>query len=67
MIFEINKGSFIQYARKIFWKANISYPVIRVCAYQGVKNVSFPEKFVYILHESSMFDNNLTLVEKTLD
>ena len=32
-------------ARQIFRKTNISYPLtrIRTCAYQGVRNVSFPE------------------------
>ena len=33
--------------RKIFRKTNISYPLIRtcMCAYQGVRNVSFSENF----------------------
>ena len=36
-------GLFIYYVRKIFWKINISYPLIRtgLCAYQGVRNVIF--------------------------
>ena len=39
--------------RKIFRKTNISYPLIRsrLYAYQGVRNVSFSENFVYILTE----------------
>ena len=39
-----------------FSKTNISYPNIRTstCAYQGVRNVSFPENFAYVLNESSL-------------
>ena len=42
-ISSLHLGSFIYYARKIFEKTNISYPVIptRTCAYQDVRNVSF--------------------------
>ena len=38
---------------KFFQKTNISYLLIRTrtCAYQGVKNVSFLEKFSYVLNE----------------
>ena len=45
-------GSSIKYVRKIFRKTNISNPLIRTrtCAYQGVRNVSFPENFVYVLN-----------------
>ena len=45
-------GLSIKYVRKIFWKTNISNSVIRTrtCAYQGVRNVSFPENFVYVLN-----------------
>ena len=34
-----------------FQKTNISYPLIhtRICAYQGVLNVSFSETFAYVL------------------
>ena len=41
------KGSFIYYARKIFRKTIISYPLIQTstCVYQGVINVSFFRKF----------------------
>ena len=44
------KGSFIYYVRKLFRKSNISYPLIRtrMCAYQGVGNVTFSENFAYI-------------------
>ena len=36
---------------KFFWKANISYPLIRTrtCTYQGVRNVSFSQNFAYLL------------------
>ena len=46
----------IYYLIKIFRITNISYPLIRTrtCAYQGVRYVSFSEKFVYLLNE---FDN----------
>ena len=42
---EVNKGSFIEYIRKIFRKTNISYPLVhkRTAAYQGVRDVSFSE------------------------
>ena len=45
--------SFIKKVRKIFRKTNISYPLICTgsCAYQGVKNLSFTENFVYVLNE----------------
>ena len=43
------KGSSIKYVRKISRKTNISNPLIRTCAYQGVRNVSFWENFVYVL------------------
>ena len=41
--------------RQIFRKANIYYPLIRTgkCAYQGVKNVCFPEnltRFIFLKH-----------------
>ena len=42
-------------ARQIFRKANIYYPLIctGMCAYQGVKNVCFPEnlaRFIFLKH-----------------
>ena len=42
-------------ARQIFRKANIYNPLIRtgMCAYQGVKNVCFPEnlaRFIFLKH-----------------
>ena len=45
--------SFIQYVSKIFRESNISYPMIgtRTCAYQGVRNISFPENFAYVLNQ----------------
>ena len=59
-----SKGSFILYVHKISQKTNISYPLprTRMCAWQGVNNVGFPENFVYVLNEnrvavhSSLFD-----------
>ena len=46
------KGSTVKYVRKIFRKTKISNPLIctRTCAYQGVRNVSFPESFAYVLN-----------------
>ena len=43
---------FIKYVRKIFRKTNISNPLIRTrtWAYQGARNVSISENFVYVLH-----------------
>ena len=38
---------FIKYVCKKFRKANISYPR----AYQGIRNVCFPENFAYVLNE----------------
>ena len=42
--------------RDISRKANISYVLIntRMCAYYGVRNVSFPEDFPYVLHGYSL-------------
>ena len=49
--------SFIYYLSNIFWKSNISYPLIRIrtCAYQEVRNFSFSRNFVYILNEWPLF------------
>ena len=46
------KGPYIKYVLKFFRKTNISNPLIRTrtCAYQGVRNVSFPESFGYVLN-----------------
>ena len=41
-VFQENK------ARQIFQKTNISYPLIRT-AYQGVRNVRFPENLTYFV------------------
>ena len=45
----------IRYVRKIFWRTNMSYPLIyaRTCAYQGVKNICFLRNFAYVLNERS--------------
>ena len=48
---QFNVESVIQYVRKIFQKTNISPS----CAYQGIRNVSFPENFSYILNERSLY------------
>ena len=40
-------------ARQVFRIKNISYPLIRTCVYQGVKNVRFRENlacFVFLQH-----------------
>ena len=44
--------SFIQYMRKSFRKINISYPLIctLMCAYQGVRYVSFSKNFVNVIN-----------------
>ena len=59
------KESFISYVRKIFLKTNISYLVIRkrTCAYQGVRNVSFLENFVYVLNEWSQTQTKSQLIQ----
>ena len=39
--------------RQIFRKTNVSYPLIRPCAYQGVRNIHFSENltcFVFLKH-----------------
>ena len=45
-------GSPNKYVRKMFQKTNIFSPLIRrrtcACAYQGVRNVTFGEKFAYV-------------------
>ena len=47
-----DKEQSINYVRKIFRETNISTPLIhtRTCAYQEVRNVSFPENFAYLLN-----------------
>ena len=52
----LDKGSLIYYVRKIFRKTNISYTLIRthLCAYQGVRNVSFSENFANVINEWSL-------------
>ena len=69
------KGSFIFCVRKISGKTNISHHLIRTqkltfftplirtrtCAYQEVRNVSFPENFPHVLNESSLIASTLFL------
>ena len=46
-----NMGSSIKRVRRIFQKTNFSNPLMRTptYAYQGVRNVIFPENFAYVL------------------
>ena len=50
------KGSSFIMFTKFTEKNNISFPVIctRMCAYQGVRNVSFSENFASVLNEWSL-------------
>ena len=45
------------YVHKIFQKAKVSYRKkhAHTSAYQGVRNVSFSENFVYVLNEGEAF------------
>ena len=45
-MFQKNKNK--NKACQIFRKTNISFPLIRTCAYQEVRNVRFSEKFVVL-------------------
>ena len=47
-------------ARQIFQKTNISYPLTstRTCAYQGVRNVLFPENLAYFVFLKHQFWNS---------
>ena len=57
--------SSIKYGRKIFRKTNISNLLIRTrtCAYLGIKNVSFPGNFSYVLNGWSLTTNSAWLDE----
>ena len=50
-------GSSIKYVRKMFLKTDISTPLIRtrMCAYQGVSDVSFSKNLVYVLNGRSHY------------
>ena len=52
--------------RKVFQKTDISYPLIHppTCAYQGVKNSSFSENFVYVPNEWSLKELTITQSQK---
>ena len=52
------QGSFIQYVRKIFWKANFFYPLMRTSAQQGVSNVSFFQLVSVIFSKSIIPQSN---------
>ena len=45
------KETFIWYVCKIFQTNNISNPQKLTCTYQGVRNVTFLEKFPYVLNK----------------
>ena len=47
---EKDRGLSIKYVRNIFKKTNIPNPLIRTCAYQGVRNISFSGNFAYVLN-----------------
>ena len=54
-------------ARQIFRKTNISYPLIRTCAYQRVRNVRFQEnlaRFVFLKHP--FWDSPLSLIAEEI-
>ena len=53
------RGSTISKNKNIFQKTNISYPLIRtrMCAYEGVRKVSFSKNFAYLLNGWSVFSN----------
>ena len=49
-------------ARQIFRKTNISYPLIRTCAYQGVRNVRFSENLAcFVFFETPVLRFALSL------
>ena len=49
----LNINHSLYYVRKIFRKANVSFPLIRLrtCAHQGVRSYSFSKDFAYVLNE----------------
>ena len=49
---QISLVSCIKYVPKIFQRTNISNPLRRTRTYQGGRNVSFSEKFAYVLSDS---------------
>ena len=67
-IYKILEGghTFSTYA-KFSEKTIISYPLkcTRTCVYEGLRNVSFLEKFAYVLNE--WFQDRITLVIKDYD
>ena len=52
------RGDSFSTYEKFFRKTNISYPLTRTrtCAYQGVRNVSFPERFALTLNDDPKSD-----------
>ena len=50
---DVAKTKFCKSISKIFRKTCISYPMMRtlMCAYQGVRNVSFSETFILVLNK----------------
>ena len=54
-----------QNAIQIFWKRNISYPLIRTqaCAYQGVRNVRFSENLAcFVFLQQPCWDSFFSLI-----
>ena len=58
--FYIKGQRVIHLVRKIFWKSNISYPLIhtRTCVSQGIRNVGFSENHAYIPNEWPLNKNH---------
>ena len=53
-------GPSIKYVRKMSRKNNISNPLVRLrtCVYQGVRNISFLENFVYVFNRWSQLSKS---------
>ena len=50
------KDEFQNEARQVFSKTNISYPLIRGCAIQGIRNVRFSENSVWFVFFNTGFE-----------
>ena len=48
---KFSRGLLIWYVREISRQTDICYPLIRTCAYQGVRNARFSENFANLLSE----------------
>ena len=65
------KNGIIQLVRTVcknFRQTNISNPLIgtQTCAYQGVRNVGFPEHFAYVLNEGPVSVIGLSKMVQTM-